>query len=160
MSSTNDYELVIFTGESRHRFVEDTLLCVGGPTGYVIRFDYKTKYLESPLSTNFDHYVGKTTLLVTYSSKLDEKQWLPVRAAKILAYNLEQDQIDLTIELQDHISLKENYRTQFYSCVSIGSDTHIVNCKIPCYYFSTLSFHNGFKENVKCLLDKFRNSYI
>ncbi|MCB0414826.1 MAG: hypothetical protein KDD50_10860 [Bdellovibrionales bacterium] len=156
-------DLVIFTGETRHRYLEDTLTCIGAPIGYVVKFDYKSKYLESSNEKHISNYIGKKALLISYAGNLSDKKWYPIRTAEVLAINYENNQLDIALELKELVKLNDNSSKKFYEEFLELTNHHIVSKNFDDSIFCTRSQKDDFENiinEIKTISNKFGSKEI
>lgn len=160
MNEIKKFELILFTGESRHRYIEDTLLVLGAPNGYVIRFDYKKKYVDSSIFENFSKFIGKNALLISYSGELKENKLFPIRSTIVLDFVIEQDQIDIILELENYSFLREFKKNDFRINYNISSGMHVIPCDLSLnIFYQKEGFKSGMKD-LQSFSEKFRNENI
>ncbi|WGL59430.1 hypothetical protein QEJ31_12940 [Pigmentibacter sp. JX0631] len=98
-------ETILLTGELHHRYVEDTLTCLGAPEGFVIRFDYRKKYKDPDIS---NPNIDDTVYLFSYKGKIEDKNWFPTRIAKIKHFFEDEDSYHYILELKNSIVANES----------------------------------------------------
>lgn len=147
-----EIEIVLFTGESRHKYIEDTLLVLGAPEGYIIHFEYKKKYVSNESWDNIKSLIGKKALLVSYIGDISEKKWIPIRCAKLIEVIIEEDQVDCLLCLEKHTyfePFKINDLSQF---ISLECNDHLITKSLNNCLFKEYDLVDGFKKGKEILL--------
>jgi hypothetical protein len=101
-------QMLLFTGETRFRYIEDTLTYIGAPNGSIIHFDYDLDWISIPQTNDIENkYQDTEVLLVSYTGKISEKKWLILREAKIISVKIVEKCLHIAIRLDELIACQQ-----------------------------------------------------